>query len=138
MVSIDFVSDSQQMKLYDYVEKVYGSLGMKIYKISWDTWPRWPPCPCMVKTFKNLLLQQQLTDGLVTWFVALGTRVQPRLLNDDFGLTLTFLQQVQLWRRASCNQISYRVSFNANMFIPFWSYDQHDRHVCIWDDRGQV
>ena len=24
----------------------------------------WPPCPYMVKTFKNLSIQNQLTDGL--------------------------------------------------------------------------
>ena len=32
---------------------------------------RWPPCPYMVKTLKNLLLQNQLTNDLETWYVAL-------------------------------------------------------------------
>ena len=47
--------------------------------MSWVTWPRWPPCPYMVKTLKNLLLQNQLTDDLETWYVALCMWVLPRL-----------------------------------------------------------
>ena len=43
------------------------------------TWLRWPPCPYMVKTLKNLLLQNQLTDDLETWYVALCMWVLPRL-----------------------------------------------------------
>ena len=38
------------------------------------TWPRWPPCPYMVKTFKNLLLQNQKSYDLETWHVASGTQ----------------------------------------------------------------
>ena len=38
------------------------------------TWPKWPPCPYMVKTFKNLLLQNQKSYDLETWHVALGTQ----------------------------------------------------------------
>ena len=38
------------------------------------TWPRWPPCPYMVKTFKNLLLQNQKSYDLETWHVAFGTQ----------------------------------------------------------------
>ena len=43
------------------------------------TWPRWPPCPYMVKTIKNLLLQNQLTNDLETWYVALCMWGLPRL-----------------------------------------------------------
>ena len=35
---------------------------------------------CMIKAFKNLLLQNQLTDGLEIWYVALGNQVLPWLL----------------------------------------------------------
>ena len=38
------------------------------------TWPRWPPCPYMVKTFKNLLLKNQKSYDSETWHVALGTQ----------------------------------------------------------------
>ena len=47
--------------------------------MSWVTWPRWPSCPYMVKTLKNLLLQNQLTDDHETWYVALCMWVLPRL-----------------------------------------------------------
>ena len=43
------------------------------------TWPRWPPCPYMVKTFKNLLLQNQKSYDLETWHVALGTQALQNL-----------------------------------------------------------
>ena len=48
---------------------------MKVYV----TWPRLPPCPYMVKTFKNLLLWNQKTDELETWCVALDAQVLPNL-----------------------------------------------------------
>ena len=37
------------------------------------TWPRWLPCLYMVKTFKNLLLQNRMPKIIETWYVALGT-----------------------------------------------------------------
>ena len=43
------------------------------------TWPRWPPRPYMVKTLKNLLLQNQKADDLGTWYVALGLWGLPSL-----------------------------------------------------------
>ena len=49
---------------------------MKAY--GWVTWPRCPPFPYMDKPFKSLL-QNQWTDDLETWHVALGTRVLKRL-----------------------------------------------------------
>ena len=52
----------------------------KVVKRILVTWPRWPPCAYMVKTLKNLLLQNQLTVDLWTWYVALSMRVLPRLL----------------------------------------------------------
>ena len=45
----------------------------------WVTWPRWPPCPYMVKTLKNLLFQKQLTNDLETWYVALCMWILPGL-----------------------------------------------------------
>ena len=41
------------------------------------TWPRWPPCPYMIKTFKNLLRWNRKADDLETWYTASSTRVQP-------------------------------------------------------------
>ena len=50
------------------------------------TWPRWPPCPCMVKK----LLRNQKADDLERWYVASGAPVLPRCSNDDPELTLTY------------------------------------------------
>ena len=44
----------------------------------------------MVKTFKNLLLQNQKSCDLETWHVALGTKLYKVYINDDPGLTLTY------------------------------------------------
>ena len=73
---------------------------MKIYKMSVVTLPKWPSCPYMVKTFKNLLLQHQLTSDLVTCYVALGFQYYQDCSNDDLWLTLTVLQHVQRWENA--------------------------------------
>ena len=43
------------------------------------TWPRWPPCPYMVKTFKNFLLWNLKADDLETWYAASSSRVLPKL-----------------------------------------------------------
>ena len=43
------------------------------------TWPRWPPCSKLLKTFKNLLLQSRWTDFYKTWYVASGTPVHHSL-----------------------------------------------------------
>ena len=53
------------------------------------TWPRWPPCPYMVKILKILLLNQK-ADDLEAWYAALGAWVLPSCSNDDTGLTLTY------------------------------------------------
>ena len=62
-----------------YIWKLKGEWEWKCIQMSWVTWPTWPPCPYMEKTLKNLLLQNQLTDDLETWYVALSMQVLPRL-----------------------------------------------------------
>ena len=63
----------------------------------WVTWLTWPPCPYMVKTLKNLLLQNQLTDDFETWYVALCMWVLPTLFKlfpwvdlDPFNVNVKF------------------------------------------------
>ena len=56
-----------------------------LLKCTWSHDPRWPPCPCMVKTLKNLLLWNQTADDPESRYVALGTRVLPNCSNDDLG-----------------------------------------------------
>ena len=55
------------------------------------------PCPYLVKTLKNLLLRNQQADDLETWYAASGAKVLQACSNDDPGMTLTILQQGQIW-----------------------------------------
>ena len=43
-------------------------------------WPRWLPCPYMVKTFKTLLLQDQISPGALSLHKCSGTGELPKLL----------------------------------------------------------
>ena len=45
-------------------------------------WPRWPPCPYMVKTFKNLLLQNRECLGAEPLQESSGTGGLPTLLKE--------------------------------------------------------
>ena len=51
----------------------------KFAQMALVTWPRWPPRTYMVKTLKNLLLNQK-ADDLETWYASAGARVLPSLL----------------------------------------------------------
>ena len=68
----------------------------------------------MVKTFKNLLLRNQLTDDLETWYVALSLRVLPKLLKlcpwvdlDPFYAKVKF-GYIGIWMGKSENYLFYR------------------------------
>ena len=52
----------------------------KIAKMVTVHWPRWLRCPYMVKIFKNLLLQNQISPGALPLHKSLGTGDLPKLL----------------------------------------------------------
>ena len=52
----------------------------KIAKMVAVHWPRWLPCPYMVKTLKNLLLQNQISPGALSLHKSSGTGDLPKLL----------------------------------------------------------
>ena len=56
--------------------------GRKIAKMVAVRWPRWPPCPYMVKTFKNLLLQNRECLGAEPLQESSGTGGLPKLLKE--------------------------------------------------------
>ena len=57
------------------------SLGeRKIAKMVAVNWPGWLPCPYMVKTFRNLLLQNQVSPGALSLHKFSGTGDLPKLL----------------------------------------------------------
>ena len=84
------VQNSKQLLLWslwaNFAQISYGVfLGWgneKLLKWSWFSWPRWPPCPYMVKTFKNLLLQNQECLGAEPLQESSGTGGLPTLLKE--------------------------------------------------------
>ena len=52
--------------------------------------PRWPPCPYMVKTFKNLLLQNPGCFGAESLHNSSGTEGLPKLLKFDLFTARSF------------------------------------------------
>ena len=64
----------------NFIWSLLGTGERKFVQTVQVTLPRWPPpCPCIVKTLKNLLLQNQKADDLETWYAASGARVLPSL-----------------------------------------------------------
>ena len=51
----------------------------KLVQIVEVTWPKWPPCPYLVKPFNNLFLWNLTADDLETWHAVLCTRLLPNL-----------------------------------------------------------
>ena len=51
----------------------------KLVKMVQVTWQRWPPCPYVVKTIKDIFLWKWKADDLETWYTALSTRVLPSM-----------------------------------------------------------
>ena len=57
---------------------MWSLLGMgerKFVQMVLATWPRWRPCPYMVKTLKNLHLWIQKANDLETWYAISGSWV---------------------------------------------------------------
>ena len=69
----------------------------KIAKIVAVRWPRWPPCPYMVKTFKNLLLQNRECLEAESSHKPSGTRGLPKMLKELLYIDIwPFLRQGQV------------------------------------------
>ena len=64
----------------NFIWSFYGIGEQKFAQMVLVTWPRWPPCPYMLKTSKILLFWNQKADDLETWYASLGARVLPSLL----------------------------------------------------------
>ena len=84
---------------------IWSLLGLgewKIAKMVAVNWPRWPPCPYMVKTFKNLLLQNRGRLGAESLLKSSGTGGLPKLLNN--GCT-SLLPYAFVWEKTFKNLI---------------------------------
>ena len=67
-----------QLKL-NFIWSLHGMREWKFVQTVQVTWPRWPPCPYMVKTLKTLLLQNRKVDDLETWYATSSAQVLPSL-----------------------------------------------------------
>ena len=75
-----------------------------LFKRSWSNDPRWPPCPYIVKTLKNLLLRNQKADDLETCMYEqlslniwdLIVSVPDHCLSFYFGMLLRVLEYYQV------------------------------------------
>ena len=69
----------------------------KIAKMVAVNWPRWLPCPYMVKTFKKLLLQNQISPGALSLHKSSGDRRSTKIARMMvLSWHLTFLWQGQI------------------------------------------
>ena len=69
--SLVFSQTIGPIELKFHVKTPYDKLA-KTYTKHLVTSQKWPPCPYMVKNFKNFLLQNQEVDDLGNWYVASG------------------------------------------------------------------
>ena len=67
----------------------------------------------MLKTFKNLFLQNQKSYDLETWHVAFGLKLYKVYTNDDPRLTLTYFTARSNWVICTLNGKTVIKSFNG-------------------------
>ena len=134
----------------------------KIAKMVAVRWLRWPPCPYMVKTFKNLLLHNGGCLGAESLHESSGTGGQPKLLKElsyvdvwpfygkvKFASLCIYMSSIHLngkivksFKRlllrslwANFVQISYGATLvwgNKRLLKLSRSVDQDGRHAHIW------
>ena len=97
----------------------------------WVTWPRWPPCPYMVKT-----LQKSSPEPKGQWLWGLVCSIGPIIVcsNDDPRLTFTyftarlnlvsyaFISQGHIWYRIFRKYAGIGYYCNKVAVISLWSY----------------
>ena len=64
----------------NFIWSLPGTGEWKIAKMVAVHWPRWPPCPYMIKTFKNLLFQNRACLVAESLHKSSGTGGLPKLL----------------------------------------------------------
>ena len=112
----------------------------KIAKIVAVSWPRWPPCPYMVKTFKNLLLQNWEGLGAESLHKSSGTRSLPKLIKE--------LSYVDIWpfygkvKFASLCICMSPIHLNGKIFENFkplllWSHWAKFAQISYWAFLGR-
>ena len=80
IISNDFSSEASGPMCSNFMWSLFGEGEQKIAKMVMVHWPKWLPCPYMVKTFKNLLLQNQISPWPYSLHKLWGTGDLPNLL----------------------------------------------------------
>ena len=80
IISNDFSSEASGPVLLKFHAEPPWAGEWKIAKMGMVHWSKWLPCPYMVKTFKNLLLQNQISPGPWSLHKLWGTGDLPKLL----------------------------------------------------------
>ena len=87
-------------------------VGKKVYINGTGHMTKMAANPIMVKTFKNLLLQNQKFYDIETWHIALEAQaLQSLYINDDPGLTLTYFTARSNWVTCTLNGKNFTKSF---------------------------
>ena len=97
----------------NFIWSLHGLGERKFVRGIWVTWPRWPPRPYMVETFRNLLLRNLASD-LRPWYADLGPWARQSMSKwwPWVGLDL-FYGKVKLGRLCFYMGKSVRKSFNG-------------------------
>ena len=77
LISDSFFSDAMPLDRLKsvYILNLHETKVLKFIESGEVTWPRWPPCPYMVKTFKSLFFQNWTANDLETWYTTFGAQV---------------------------------------------------------------
>ena len=126
-----------------------GERERKIAKMVAVHWPRWLPCPYMVKTFKNLLLQNQISPEALSLHKFSGTGDLPKLLKWwsyidiwPFYSKVNFASHAFLWAlyiymgkmlRIHILDISSITQLNQNLMMSIRALMKHK--IAKWADR---
>ena len=79
-----------------FIWSLLRSWEQKIAKMVTVRWPRWPPCPYMIKTFKNLLLQTRGCLDAESLHKSSGKGDLPKLLKRWSYVILIFMRKGQV------------------------------------------
>ena len=100
----------------NFIWSLHWSGEWKFFQMVMFTWPRWPPCPHMVKTFKNLLLQNQTADDLCSiGYSSTCTTKDPRLTFDLFTERSNLLPCGVEWSYAFIREKAWTEDFSETV-----------------------
>ena len=111
----------------NFMWSLHVMLGWKFIQMFRVTWPRWLPGPYMVKNFKHLILQNQETDDLETWYTAPNTQVLPNLFKwwhwvdlDHFMTCPNLFPNASAWVKAQAFEVgsqNYQTLINQVSYL---------------------